>query len=63
MLRQQIEDLQTRLGTLQSEVARLPAGGSVQAPVSDADAEDAILRGTGPNEIIDVYAQVVLGAM
>jgi hypothetical protein len=60
MLRQQVEDLQTRLGALQSEVAQLPAGGSVQAPISDADAEDAILRGTGPNDIIDSYAQVVL---
>lgn len=60
MLRQQVEDLQTRLSTLQSEVARLPVGGAAQAPVSDADAEDAILRGTGPNEIIDAYAQVVL---
>lgn len=60
MLRQQVEDLQTRLSALQGEVARLPVGGSAQAPVSDADAEDAILRGTGPNDIIDAYAQVVL---
>jgi len=60
MLRQQVEDLQNRLGALQSEVARLPSGGSGQAPVSDEDAEDAILRGTGPNDIIDSYAQVVL---
>lgn len=60
MLRQQVEDLQVRLAALQSEVARLPAGGVGQAPVSDEDAEDAILRGTGPNEIIDSYAQVVL---
>jgi len=60
MLRQQVEDLQNRLGDLQSEVARLPSGGQGQAPVSDEDAEDAILRGTGPNEIINAYAQVVL---
>jgi D-alanyl-D-alanine carboxypeptidase-like protein len=62
MLRQQVEDLQTRLGTLQNEVARLPVGGagSAQAPVSDEDAEDAILRGTGPNAILDAYTQVVL---
>ena len=59
-LRQQVEDLQTRLSALQNEVAGLPAGGPGQAPVSDADAEDAILRGTGPNDIIDAYAQVVL---
>ncbi len=62
MLRQQVEDLQVRLSALQSEVAQLPAGGAGagQAPVSDEDAEDAILRGTGPNQIIDAYAQVVL---
>jgi len=60
MLRQQVEDLQNRLGDLQSEIARLPSGGQGQAPVSDEDAEDAILRGTGPNDIIDAYAQVVL---
>jgi len=60
MLRQQVEDLQIRLSALQNEVASLPLGGPGQAPVSDADAEDAILRGTGPNDIIDAYAQVVL---
>ncbi len=62
ILRQQVEDLQIRLSALQSEVAQLPAGGAGagQAPVSDEDAEDAILRGTGPNDIIDIYAQVVL---
>jgi hypothetical protein len=57
----QIEDLQRRLEALESEVARLPVGGAAgQAPVSDEDAEDAILRGTGPNTIIDAYTQVVL---
>ncbi len=60
MLRQQVEDLQNRLESLQSEVAQLPTGGPMQPQVSDADAEDAILRGTGPNDIIDAYAQVVL---
>jgi len=60
MLRQQVEDLQNRLSALQSEVARLPIGGPGMAPQSDEDAEDAILRGTGPNDIIDAYAQVVL---
>jgi uncharacterized small protein (DUF1192 family) len=61
MLRQQVEDLQNRLGALQNEVARLPVGGAgAQAPVSDEDAEDAILRSTGPNAIIDAYTQVVL---
>ena len=60
MLRQQVEDLQERLQSLQSEVAQLPVGGPMQPQESDADAEDAILRGTGPNDIIDAYAQVVL---
>jgi len=60
MLRQQVEDLQTRLSAVQSEVARLPIGGPGVAVQSDEDAEDAILRGTGPNDIIDAYAQVVL---
>ncbi|PCH75328.1 MAG: hypothetical protein COC12_01175 [Rhodobacteraceae bacterium] len=61
MLRQQVEDLQNRLGSLQNEVARLPVGGAgAPAPVSDEDAEDAILRSTGPNAIIDAYTQVVL---
>ena len=60
ILRQQVEDLQIRLGALQNEVAGLPLGGPMSGPVSDEDAEDAILRGTGPNDIIDSYAQVVL---
>ncbi len=60
ILRQQVEDLQIRLGALQNEVAGLPLGGQASAPVSDLDAEDAILRGTGPNDIIDAYAQVTL---
>ncbi|MCF6232418.1 MAG: M15 family metallopeptidase [Rhodobacteraceae bacterium] len=62
ILRQQVEDLQIRLGALQNEVAGLPVGGAGagSAPVSDLDAEDAILRGTGPNNIIDAYAQVTL---
>lgn len=60
ILRQQVEDLQIRLGSLQNEVAGLPLGGPGSAPVSDLDAEDAILRGTGPNDIIDAYAQVTL---
>ena len=61
MLRQQIEDLQIKLSDLKTEVAQIPAGGAVTSPlVSDADAEDALLRETGPNAIIDAYAQVVL---
>lgn len=60
VLRQQVEDLQGRMETLENEVARLPAGNSGGGFTSDADAEDALLRGTGPNDIIDAYAQVVL---
>ncbi|MBL3703843.1 M15 family peptidase [Sulfitobacter sp. BDSS02] len=60
VLRQQVEDLQSRMETLENEVARLPAGNSGGGFTSDADAEDALLRGTGPNDIIDAYAQVVL---
>ncbi|AVO37673.1 M15 family metallopeptidase [Pukyongiella litopenaei] len=60
MLRQQVEDLQARMQTLERSVAGLSAGG-MQAPMAaDPDAEDEILRGTGPNEILDAYAQVVL---
>jgi len=61
MLRQQMEDLQTRFGALETEIARLPRGGGTAQPTqSDPDAEDEVLRGIGPNDIIDAYAQVVL---
>ena len=60
VLRQQVEDLQIRLSDLETEVARLPAGGPAAPFQSDQDAEDALLRGTGPNQILDSYAQVVL---
>lgn len=61
MLRQQVEDLQVRLDALENEVARLSSGGSSMqmAPPSPED-EDAVFRSTGPNDIIDAYAQVVL---
>ncbi|MCB1365094.1 MAG: M15 family metallopeptidase [Rhodobacteraceae bacterium] len=59
MLRQQIEDLQARVEELRIELARLPVarGGGYR---TDPDAEDEALRGTGPNEILHAYAQVVL---
>lgn len=61
MLRQQVEDLQNRMKAQEGEIAGLAAGiGRQSALVPNADAEDAILRGTGPNDIIDAYAQVVL---
>ena len=41
VLRQQVEDLQGRMETLENEVARLPAGNSGGGFSSDADAEDA----------------------
>ena len=51
VLRQQVEDLQSRMETLENEVARLPAGNSGGNFRSDADAEDALLRGTALLEI------------
>lgn len=60
ILRQQVEDLQTRLKSLELDMARLPSGAGGGAIVPNPDAEDEVLRGTGPNEIIDAYAQVVL---
>lgn len=60
MLRQQIEDLQIRVEDLETELARVGMA-SVAAPTEiDPDDEDAALRGDGPNDIIDAYAQVVL---
>lgn len=59
MLRQQVEDLQNRMATQEIQIARLPTGD--RAPlVPNEDAEDQVLRGDGPNDIIDAYAQVVL---
>lgn len=61
MLRQQVEDLQNRMKAQEGEIAGLAAGIGRQSTLApNADDEDAILRGTGPNEIIDAYAQVVL---
>lgn len=60
-LRQQVEDLQERLAQLQTEVAQIPVGQMGRGPYEpNQDEEDAILRGTGPNDIINSYAQVVL---
>ncbi len=61
MLRQQIEDLQNRMKAQESQIAGLAAGmGRQNTLAPNPDDEDAILRGTGPNDIIDAYAQVVL---
>ncbi|MCB1339512.1 MAG: M15 family metallopeptidase [Pseudooceanicola sp.] len=61
VLRQQVEDLQERLAQVQTEVAQIPRGISGGGPFEpNQDEEDAILRGNGPNAILDSYAQVVL---
>ena len=61
MLRQQVEDLQNRQKSLEGELAGLAAGAARGqfTPTSPED-EDAVFRSTGPNEIVDAYAQVVL---
>lgn len=61
MLRQQVEDLQLRLKATEDELMQLAAGamrGQMTAP--SPEDEDAVFRSTGPNDIIDSYAQVVL---
>lgn len=58
MIRQQVEDLQERLGALETEVARLPTGGGATVPRAPGD-DDMVLN-QGPNDILDAYAQVVL---
>ncbi|MFK7752228.1 MAG: M15 family metallopeptidase [Sedimentitalea sp.] len=54
MMRQQIEDLQGRVETLRTEIARMPVAG-VQVPSAQED-----FRPTGPNEILNAYAATVL---
>lgn len=58
MIRQQVEDLQERLGALETEVARLPTGSGATVPRAPGD-DDMVLN-QGPNDILDAYAQVVL---
>lgn len=61
LLRQQLEDTQIRLDDLQKEMGSLAAQPTPAAPIADQqDEEDALLRETGPNAILDSYAQVVL---
>ncbi|WP_109465049.1 M15 family metallopeptidase [Albibacillus kandeliae] len=59
VLRQQVEDLQERLSSLETEVARLPSGGAGGGFQVDPNDEDAVLN-SGPNSILNAYAQVVL---
>lgn len=61
MLSQQIEDLQIRLEELEDEIARIDSdAGSVTDPVFTDPLAVEPLEPTGPNDIIDAYAQVVL---
>lgn len=61
MLNQQLEDLQIRVDELEDELARIDSdAGSVMDPVfTDPQVAEPVLP-SGPNEIIDAYAQVVL---
>lgn len=68
MMRQQVEDLQVRIEDLTKEVSQVAASaarapssvspGQGFAPAPSDGAE--VFRRSGPNEIIDAYAQVVL---
>lgn len=56
MLRQQVETLTSRMEGLERDLARIGSGqGGAMVP----DAEDQSFRDTGPNEILDAYAQLV----
>lgn len=60
ILRQQMDDIQTRVKNLEDEVSRLQAqGGNRTAVLTDPSQVEEILR-DGPNTIRDAYAQVVL---
>lgn len=57
ILNQQVEDLRSRVENLTNELARVSAGSGMQfRQPSGAD----VFRQSGPNDIIDSYAQVVL---
>lgn len=60
MMRGQVDDLRARMEELEGEVAALSRAGEAAMLQADPDAEDEVLRGVGPNEILDAYAQVVL---
>ncbi|OIQ33073.1 MAG: hypothetical protein BM562_01445 [Alphaproteobacteria bacterium MedPE-SWcel] len=61
LLRQQLEDTQIKLEDLEKAVAAQSAPTNTVAPASNLqDEEDSLLRQTGPNAILDSYAQVVL---
>ena len=56
ILRQQMEDLQLRLGTVEEELSQLQR--APMAPMVNAD-PNALLESLNGNQILDVYAQVV----
>lgn len=58
-MRGQLDGLSARIDDLEQQVISLTRRGDARAR-PDPDAEDAVLRGTGPNDILDSYAQVVL---
>jgi len=61
LLRQQVEDTQLKLDDLQKELSSLANQNRSVAPSANLqDEEDTLLRQTGPNAILDSYAQVVL---
>lgn len=59
MLSQQVEDLRNKVEAFSTELAKVGAAGMPSVQPTPQSDEDAFLR-SGPNEIIDAYAQVVL---
>lgn len=59
VLRQQIEGLQAKITTLETEIAKVASRPAQQAP-QGGDAPLGAIPRNGPNQIIDAYAQVVL---
>ncbi|MEX0285063.1 MAG: M15 family metallopeptidase [Paracoccaceae bacterium] len=60
MMRGQVDDLRARVEDMEGQIIALGRQGSAAAARANPDEEDAILRGSGPNDIINAYAQVVL---
>jgi len=58
ILRQQVEDMQTKFGALQGQVNGLERRGSISQ--QGANGSDQQIARLGPNGLIDAYAQVVL---
>lgn len=60
LMRGQVEDLAIRMEDLEKQITRLEHQRSSAAATSNPDEEDEMFRSSGPNDIIDAYAQVVL---